>query len=81
MTKIAVLGVTESIGREILTFLEADGISSDDVIALEPKSPLGNLVSYGEDDELDVYNADDFDFGKADIAIFATTEEIAKSYR
>lgn len=80
MTKIAVLGVTENIGREILTFLEADGVSSDDVIALEPKSPLGNLVSYGEDDELDVYNADTFDFSKADIAIFATTEEIAKRY-
>ena len=80
MTKIAVIGVTENIGREILTFLEADGIGSDDVIALEPKSPLGNLVSYGEDDELDVYNLDNFDFSKADIAIFASTEEITKRY-
>ena len=73
MSKIAVVGVTENIGREILTFLYEDGISAEDIIALEPKSPLGNMVSYGEDDELDVYNLDDFDFAKADIAIFFTT--------
>lgn len=80
MSKIAVVGVTENIGREILTFLYEDGISAEDIIALEPKSPLGNMVSSGEDDELDVYNLDDFDFAKADIAIFATTEEIGKRY-
>ncbi len=80
MSKIAVIGVTENVGREILTFLEADGVPADNVIALEPKSPLGNLVSYGEDDELDVFNLDNFDFSQADIAIFATTEEIAKRY-
>lgn len=80
MSKIAVIGVTENVGREILTFLEADGIPSEDVIALEPKSPLGNLVSYGEDAELDVFNLDNFDFSQADIAIFATSEEITKRY-
>ena len=80
MSKIAVVGATENIGREILNFLYEDGIAADDVIALEPKSPLGNLVSYGEDDELDVYNLDEFDFSKADIAVFATSEEIGKRY-
>ena len=80
MSKIAVVGATENIGREILSFLYEDGIAADDVIALEPKSPLGNLVSYGEDDELDVYNLDDFDFGTADIGVVATAEEIGKMY-
>lgn len=80
MTKIAVVGVNENIGREILTFLCEDGIAADDIIALEPKSPLGNLVSYGEDDELDVYNLDEFDFSKADVVLFATSEEIGKRY-
>ena len=54
MTKIAVAGVTENIGREILSFLEEDGISAKDIIALEPKVPLGTMVSYGEDEDLDV---------------------------
>ncbi len=80
MTKIAVIGVQENIGREILNFLEEDGVTASDVIALEPKSPLGNMVSYGEDDELDVFNLDDFNFKNVDIAIFATTEEIGKRY-
>ena len=80
MTKIAVAGVTESIGREILNFLEEDGISVNDVIALEPKAPLGTMVSYGEDYDLDVFNLDDFDFKKADIVIFATSEEITKRF-
>lgn len=80
MTKIAVVGAQESIGREILSFLEEDGVSVKDVIALEHKAPMGTLVSYGEDDDLDVFNLDDFDFSKTDIAVFATASELAKRY-
>lgn len=80
MTKIAIAGVMENVGREILSFFEEDGISVNDIIALEPKAPMGTMVSYGEDDDLDVLNLDDFDFSKADIVIFATTEEITKRY-
>lgn len=80
MTKIAVVGVMESVGREILSFLEEDGIKAKDVFAVDYKSALGNQVSYGEDDDLDVYNLDDFDFGRVDVAIFATTDELAKRY-
>lgn len=80
MTKIAVVGAQESIGREILSFLEEGGISVKDVVALEHKAPMGTQVSYGEDDDLDVFNLDDFDFSKVDIAVFATTSELAKRY-
>ncbi len=80
MNKIAVVGVQESIGREILSFLEEDGIKAKDVVALDYKSVLGNQVSYGEDDELDVLNLDDFDFAGVDVAIFAITAELAKRY-
>lgn len=80
MKKIAVVGASESVGREILSFLEADGYKASDVFALEHKAVLGNQVSYGEDDELDVLNLDDFDFSKVNVAIFATTAELAKRY-
>lgn len=76
MTKVAVVGVMESVGREILSFLEADGIKAKDVFALEPKCPLGNQVSYGEDDELDVLNLDDFDFSKVDVAILPAMRKL-----
>jgi len=80
MKKIAVVGVQETIGREILSFLEENGYRADDVIALEPGSPLGNMVSYGEENDLDVRNLNDFDFETADIALFASTVEIAKQF-
>ena len=80
MSKIAVIGVQESVGREILSFLEEDGVKAADVVALEPKSPLGNMVSYGEDEDLDVLNLDDFDFQNVDAAVFAVSDEISKRY-
>ena len=80
MTKIAVIGATENLGREILNILSEKDIKADNVIALEPKTPMGTMVSYGEDDDLDVFNLDDFDFSKADIALFACSTELAKRY-
>lgn len=80
MPKIAVAGVKGSIGREFLNLLAESSIPVDDVFALEAKSPLGTLASYGEDDELDVFSLDNFDFKKADIAVFATTKEQGKRF-
>ncbi len=80
MTKIAVAGVQENIGREILSFLDENGYKAADIIALEPKAPLGTQVSYSEDEDLDVFNLDDFDFSGVDVAVFATTEAVSKHY-
>ncbi len=80
MPKIAVAGVKGSTGREFLNLLSENGFATDDVFALEARSPLGTLVSYGEDDELDVYSLDEFDFKKADVAVFATTKEQGKRF-
>ena len=70
MVKIAIVGASSHLGREMLSLMEQEEIKSEDIIALEPSSPLGTLVSYGEDDELDVWNLNDFDFSKADVAVF-----------
>lgn len=80
MVKVAVVGVMDSIGREILTFLDEAGYKKADIVAVENKAPIGTQVSYGEDYELDVHNLDDFDFSKVEIAIFATTAEVSKRY-
>lgn len=42
--------------------MEENGYKAADVVALEPGSPLGNMVSYGEEEDLDVLNLNDFDF-------------------
>lgn len=80
MVKIAVAGVKENAGREFLNLLSESSVAVDDVFALEAKSPLGTIVSYGEDEELDVYSLDEFDFKKADAVVFATTKEIGRRY-
>ena len=80
MAKIAVVGATENLGREILNFLCENDVKVSDVIALETKTPMGTQVSFGEEDDIDVLNLDDFDFSKADVALFATTSELAKRF-
>ena len=80
MSKIAIAGVKSGLGREFLNLLSENDYSPEDVVALEAKSPLGTLVSYGEDDELDVYSLDEYNFNDVDVAVFATTKEIGKRY-
>ena len=62
MNKIAIVGVNNSLGREILNILEENGISADSIFAVDTNSPLGTQVSYGEDVDMDVWNLDDFEF-------------------
>lgn len=80
MTKIAIAGVQGNIGREILSFLDENGYKAADIVALEPKAPLGTQVSYSEDEDLDVFNLDDYDFSGVDVAVFATSEAVSKHY-
>jgi aspartate-semialdehyde dehydrogenase len=80
MKKIAIVGVNNTLGREILSLLEENGTSADSIFAVDVNSPLGTQVSYGEDIDLDVFNLDDFDFSSVSVAVFATTSEIAKRY-
>ena len=80
MKKIAIIGVMNNKGRELLNLLEENGISATDVFAVDVDCPLGTQISYGEDIDMDVYNLRDFDFGATDIAVFATSEELAKHY-
>lgn len=80
MNKIAIVGVNNSLGRELLNILEENGTAADNIFAVDINSPLGTQVSYGEDVDMDVWNLDDFDFSSVKLAVFATSEEIAKRY-
>lgn len=80
MAKVAVIGVEEGVGREVLNLLAEQGFKAKDVIAVEPRSALGNMVSFGEDDELDVLSLDGFDFKTVSTVVFATSAEVAKKH-
>ena len=67
--KVAVVGATGNVGREILTTLAEREFPADDVIALASSASVGKQVSYGEDDVLDIQALDTFNFKGIDIVL------------
>ena len=68
--KIAVVGATGNVGREILNILAERKFPADEVVALASRNSLGVKVSYG-DKELTVKVLDDYDFTGTAIALFS----------
>jgi aspartate-semialdehyde dehydrogenase len=67
--KVAVVGATGNVGREMLTTLEERNFPADEVVALASSASVGKEVSYGEDDVLRVQALDNFDFKGIDIVL------------
>ena len=68
--KVAVVGATGNVGREMLNILAERNFPADEVVALASKNSLGKIVSYG-DKELKVQVLDDYDFTGTKIALFS----------
>jgi aspartate-semialdehyde dehydrogenase len=66
--RIAVIGATGNVGREMLTTLADRGFPADDVVALASERSVGRRVSFG-DKELKVQDLATFDFKGTDIAL------------
>src|SRR6201987_6365729 len=60
--KLAVVGATGNVGREILATLAERDFPADDVVALASSRSIGKEVSLGEDDVLKVQVLDTYDF-------------------
>ena len=60
--KVAVVGATGNVGREILTTLAERDFPADEVVALASSRSVGREVSFGEDDVLKVQDLETFDF-------------------
>src|SRR2546423_2402120 len=67
--KVAVVGATGNVGREILTTLAERDFPADDVVALASSRSIGKEVSFGEDDILKVQGLDSYDFRGVDIVL------------
>ena len=78
--RVAVVGATGAVGREMLQTLSERAFNADKIHAVASKGSAGREVSYGEDRELVVEALDDFDFSKTDIALFSAGGDIAKAY-
>ena len=70
--KIAVLGATGNVGREMLNILAEREFPADEVVALASRRSQGTEVSYGERN-LKVRALDTYDFTGTDICLMATS--------
>ena len=70
--KIAVLGATGNVGREMLNILAEREFPADEVVALASRRSQGTEVSFGERD-LKVRALDTYDFKGTDICLMATS--------
>lgn len=77
--KVAVLGATTMVGREILGILAERAFPATDVIALTSRKSLGAEVSYG-DAILKAKDVDAFDFSSLDLCFMATADSAARKY-
>ncbi len=69
--RVAVVGATGNVGRQMLTTLAEREFPADEVVALASERSVGVEVSYGEDEELRVDDLASFDFKGIDIALFS----------
>ena len=76
--KIAVVGATGNVGREILEILAQREFPAGEVVALASRSSIGKQVSFGENTVLEVKALDDYDFKGTDIALFSPGSAVSK---
>ena len=77
--RVAVVGATGAVGREMLQTLAERNFPADKIYALASSRSAGREVSYGEDEVLTIGALDKFDFADADIALFSAGGKTAKA--
>ena len=76
--KVAVVGATGNVGREILSILAERDFPAQHVVALASARSRGKEVSYGEDKTLACEVLDDYDFTGVDLALFSPGAAVSK---
>ena len=69
--KVAVVGATGAVGREIIKTLEERKFPLDDIVALASARSVGQEISFGEKRVLKVKNLETFDFTGWDFGLFS----------
>lgn len=77
--RVAVVGATGNVGREILNILEERVFPIDKIYAVASSRSVGRDVVFG-DQNIKVKALEYFDFAKADLAMFSAGAEVAKQW-
>ena len=78
--KVAVIGATGNVGREMLATLAARGFPASEVVALASSRSVGKEVSYGEKTILKVRDLDTYDFAGTDLALSSPGAKVSAKY-
>src|SRR6202008_64836 len=77
--KVAVVGATGNVGREMLNILDERKFPADEVVALASRRSVGVEVSYG-DRTLKVKALEHYDFSDVDICLMSAGGSISKEW-
>ena len=77
--KVAVVGATGNVGREMLNILAEREFPADEVVALASRRSTGAEVSYG-DKTLKVKALDQYDFSDVDICLMSAGGAVSKEH-
>lgn len=77
--KVAVVGATGNVGRELLNIMDERDFPADQVFAVASRRSVGREVSYG-DKKLKCQVLDDFDFSTVDVVLMSAGGTISKQW-
>jgi aspartate-semialdehyde dehydrogenase len=77
--KVAVVGATGNVGREMLAILAERGFAADEVVALASRRSVGVEASYGER-TLKVKALEHYDFADTDICLMSAGSAVSKEW-
>lgn len=77
--RVAVVGATGNVGREMLNVLAERHFPADEVYAIASRRSLGTEVSYG-DKTLKCHDIEQFDFSRADICLMSAGGSVSKEW-
>jgi len=78
--KVAVVGATGNVGREVISILEERRFPADEVVALASYRSIGKEISYGDDSVLKVQDLATFDFDGTDIVLSSPGATVSAKY-
>lgn len=78
--KVAVVGATGAVGREILRILAERDFPVSDIAAIASERSVGREVSFGDKKTVKLKPLKDFDFKGWDLALFATSSSVSARY-
>ena len=78
--KVAVVGATGTVGREMLKTLAERDFPIDGIVALAAGRASGQEVSFGDDKVLRVQGVEGYDFSDTDLALFAAGGAVSATH-